>query len=380
MTVSARTIVIAGGGTGGHLFPALASAQELQRRGYRVVLATDSRGKSLGAIPDGILLAQVAAPRMSGGLFAKLRGAFDGLRGVAQARALLHREKAAAVMSFGGYTAVPVLSAASIQKLPIVLHELDSILGRTNRLFVKRATRVTTAYPSVIDLAIDPARIALTGTPVRPGFTPSPYAAPFSEEPIRLLIVGGSQGARILSDAVPEALGLLPEAIRARMHVIQQARAEDKARVELRYAELKIKVEIATFFSDMPKRIGEAHLVISRSGASTIAELTCVGRPSLLIPYKFAMNDHQTKNAQALARHGAAAILAQDLCTPQTLSENLSLLLENPARLASMADAARALGRPDAVARLADVIATLVPAPEVRQPPFVQPLERRHAA
>lgn len=306
MSAPARTIVIAGGGTGGHLFPALATAQELQRRGYRVLLATDSRGKALGSLPEGLCVAQVSAPRMSGGLVAKLKGAIDGLRGVWQARALLQKEKAAAVMSFGGYTAVPVLTAARVQNLPIILHELDSILGRTNRLFVKNATRVTTAYRNVIDLKIDPTRIVMTGTPVRPGFAPLPYHAPQKDEPINLLVVGGSQGARVLSDAVPDAIALLPQALHARLRIVQQARAEDRERVERRYAELQVAAEIATFFTDMPKRLAQAHLVIARSGASTVAELTCVGRPSLLIPYQFAMNDHQTKNAEALAKAGAA--------------------------------------------------------------------------
>jgi UDP-N-acetylglucosamine--N-acetylmuramyl-(pentapeptide) pyrophosphoryl-undecaprenol N-acetylglucosamine transferase len=380
MTASARTIVIAGGGTGGHLFPALATAQTLLARGYRVVLATDSRGRALGPLPEGIIAAQVRAPRMSGGVLAKLRGAFDGLRGVGQARALLHREKAAAVMSFGGYTAVPVLTAARMQNLPIILHELDSILGRTNRLFVKRATRVTTAYPHVVDLAIDPARIVLTGTPVRPGFAPLPYNAPSPPAPIRLFVVGGSQGARVLSDVVPDALSALPETLRARLRVVQQARAEDRTRVEQRYAALGIAAEISSFFTDMPMRIGDAHLVISRSGASTAAELTCVGRPSLLIPYKFAMNDHQSRNAQALAEAGAAVVLAQDACTPQTLAATIAPLLGDSDRLSAMAAAAQALGIPDAAERLADVAGALVPAPEVRRDPFVLRLERKEAA
>jgi UDP-N-acetylglucosamine--N-acetylmuramyl-(pentapeptide) pyrophosphoryl-undecaprenol N-acetylglucosamine transferase len=380
MSARTSTIVIAGGGTGGHLFPALATAQELQRRGYRVVLATDARGKALGGVPAGIATAQVAAPRMSGGAMGKLRGALDGVRGLLQAHALLKREHAAAVMSFGGYTAVPVLAAAALARVPILLHELDAVLGRTNRLFVNRAARVTTAYPAVSGLSIEAARIVQTGTPVRPGFAPLAYAAPEDGEKIRLLIFGGSQGARVLSDSVPAAIALLPRALRERLTIVQQVRAEDRARVEAAYAALGIAAEVSSFFTDMPERLARAHLVIARSGASTVGELTVVGRPALLVPYAFAMNDHQTRNAQALEAAGAARVLAQAECTPERLASLLAALLGDPDGLAQMAAASQALGRSDAAARLADTLALLVPAPEVRRDPFVKSLERSIAA
>jgi UDP-N-acetylglucosamine--N-acetylmuramyl-(pentapeptide) pyrophosphoryl-undecaprenol N-acetylglucosamine transferase len=380
MSDGRQSIVIAGGGTGGHVFPALATAQELGRRGYRVVFATDPRGRALAALPEGVAIAEVRAPRMSGGAVAKLRGAFGGVYGVFQALALLRREKAALVMSFGGYTAVPVLAAAVLARVPFVLHELDAVLGRTNRLFQTRAARVTTAFPRLIDLALDQTRSVHTGTPVRPGFAPLAYAAPDAGATIHLLVIGGSQGARILSDCVPEAIALLPPAIRARLSIVQQVRGEDRARVEARYAELGLAAEIATFFADMPARLAKAHLLVARSGASTIAELTTTGRPALLIPYQFAMNDHQTKNASALAAAGAARVLSQKDCTPQTLAAALATLLEDPATLAAMAAAARAQGQPDAAARLAEVAASLVPAPEVRRDPFVKSPERRIAA
>jgi UDP-N-acetylglucosamine--N-acetylmuramyl-(pentapeptide) pyrophosphoryl-undecaprenol N-acetylglucosamine transferase len=282
--------------------------------------------------------------------------------GFFQARGLLARLKPAVAVGFGGYASVPTMLAASLSGVPTVLHEQNAVLGRANRLLAKRATRIATSFASVAFISGGD-RAVLTGNPVRPGIAvlaDQPYAAPPSGSAIQILVVGGSQGARVFSRLIPEAVALLPAELQRRLRIAQQARAEDLETARANYAPLAAAVELAPFFGDMPERLRAAHLVICRSGASTVAELTAAGRPAILIPYPFATDDHQTANARALDTAGAAWLMPEAQTTPAMLADRLASLAADTERLGRAADVARALGRRDAAARLADLVTSLI--------------------
>jgi len=357
-----RPVVIAAGGTGGHLFPAEALAAALIGRGQRIVLMTDSRSAAL----DSPVFAGRERFVLSGAGIAgrgTLKAALAGLSliaGIAQARRALARLDASAVVAFGGYPAVaPVLAARTLTHRPrIVLHEQNAVLGRANRFLARHADALAL---SIAETARVPGgvRASLTGNPVRPAIEAvAPYAAPTDR--LHLLVLGGSLGARVLSDLVPPAIAALPEALRTRLSVVQQCRAEDLARVRDAYARTGVAAELATFFPDVASRLEAAHLVIARAGASTVAELAVAGRPSILVPLPGAIDDHQSANARALVRAGGALAFAQALLTPSLLASELATLCEMPQRFSRMAEAARALGRPDAAYGLADLIDTLI--------------------
>lgn len=359
----AALVVLAAGGTGGHIFPAEALARALLNRGLRVALITDRRGDKFSddlAVP----VHRIHAHKWGRGLSGKLKGmALMGV-GYIQAKMLLHRLKPAAVVGFGGYPSVPTIYAASGMHIPIVLHEQNAVLGRANRVLMAQAKLIATAFPQVAGLrGANPPRLVQTGNPVRPAFAAlrcQAYPAINSEGSLQLFVMGGSQGARVFSEVVPQALALLPEPLRRRIVIAQQCRAEDLETARTGFAGAGIDAELATFFRDVPERLARCHLAICRAGASTIAELTAVGRPAILVPYPFGHAQEQAANAEALAEAGGAWIIPQDAFTPEALAVRLEALLTLPATLEKTAEAARAWGTIDAAENLAACVIDVV--------------------
>jgi UDP-N-acetylglucosamine--N-acetylmuramyl-(pentapeptide) pyrophosphoryl-undecaprenol N-acetylglucosamine transferase len=357
--MSGLLIALAAGGTGGHVFPAEALAEELMARGHRLVLFTDLRGKAFG----GALGSLTCLPIRSGGIagrsvMQRISAIFDLIIGFFQARAKLKELKPAAVVGFGGYASVPPMLAAIQLGLPSVIHEQNAVLGRANRLLASRAKAIGTSFAETSETPEDISRVRHIGMPVRPNVVAlreQPYPA-IGESEIRLLVTGGSQGARILSDVLPKAVAALPKELRQKLSIVQQCRPEDIEAVREEYAKHSIKAELSSFFADLPERLAAAHLVICRAGASTMAELTVVGRPAILVPYMHAVDDHQTANAHALDAVGGGWLIPQESFTPETLSARLASLLVSPGTLERAALCAKTAGRPDAVARLADLV------------------------
>jgi UDP-N-acetylglucosamine--N-acetylmuramyl-(pentapeptide) pyrophosphoryl-undecaprenol N-acetylglucosamine transferase len=355
----AAPVLVAAGGTGGHLFPAEALAAALGKRGVPVHLVTDRRAERYGgAFPEATIHVVSSATLASRSPIALAR-TFGMLgRGYFQARALLARLKPQAVVGFGGYPTVPPLLAAAWSGVPSLIHDANAVIGRANRFLAPRVTAIATSFPDVFngrpDLA---AKATLTGNPVRPAVvdaSATPYPAP--GDPLRLLVFGGSQGARIMADIVPAAIGLLDAGVRARLAIVQQARDEDLRRVRDAYTRLAVKAETAPFFADLPARIAAGHLIVSRSGASTVAELAAIGRPSILVPLPHALDQDQFANAGVLEAAGGAIRLTQDVFTPRRLAAELTALTAASFRLIAMAAAAKSVGRLDAADRLADLV------------------------
>jgi UDP-N-acetylglucosamine--N-acetylmuramyl-(pentapeptide) pyrophosphoryl-undecaprenol N-acetylglucosamine transferase len=354
-----KLAVVAAGGTGGHLFPAQALAQALVARGWRVVLATDERVQTLSAdFPAERRIPLSAATFRPGDRLGAVRAMAAILKGVIQARAELKALNPAVVVGFGGYPSLPALLAAISQGRRTIIHEQNAVMGRANRLLAARVTAIACAFPTLQKAPEKvKARAVVVGNPVRPpirALYERPYEPPADE--VRLLVTGGSQGARVLSETVPRAVALLPEAIRRRLKVRQQTRAEATQFATRTYAEAGVEAEIAPFFDDMAGKLGAAHLVIGRAGASTVCEIAVAGRPAILIPLKIALDDDQGQNARLLAEAGGAEVLREDALTPESLAAALQRLIDDPARLAGMAAASRAVARPDAADRLADLV------------------------
>ncbi len=360
-------IVLAAGGTGGHMFPAAALAQALARRGLAIALVTDRRGGAF-ALPDGDLsVHRVRAAAMAGASFAaKAKAGIQLLIGTAQAWLLLRRLKPAVVVGFGGYASIPAVMAAHRLGLPIVLHEQNAVLGRANRLVAPYARRIATGFAEVEGVAsADRPKLAHTGNPVRPeilALATQPYPAFAADGALNMLVTGGSQGASLFSRVIPEAIRLLPDGMRRRLKLVQQVRADDLDAVRAIYASIGFEAELSPFFSDLPQRLAAAHLAIGRAGASTIAETAVAGRPSILVPYAAATDDHQTKNARALESAGAAIVMPETAFTAEALAARLQPLLALPDKLRSMASAARTVGIVDAAERLADLVLATAPA------------------
>lgn len=353
-----RVAVVAAGGTGGHLFPAEALARELIARGWRVVLATDARGDQYAhGFPSEARIALNAATFKPGDPIGAIRAAFKIGQGVLQARAAFRRLDPAVVIGFGGYPAAPALLAAQQQKRPTIIHEQNSVLGRTNRKLARKCDAVACAFPTLMKAPAGLVPIVV-GNPVRPevrALFEKPYAG-LVDGPVRILVTGGSQGARLLSETVPAAIARLAEPLRDRLVVDQQAREETLDRARATYSDAGVRATVAPFFRDIASRLGEAHLVIGRAGASTCTELAVAGVPSLLVPLKIAADDHQTHNAALLKAVGAAEVIAEDDLTVDGLAERLQALLSDPLALARRAAAARSVARPDAARDLADLV------------------------
>ncbi|MFZ4807846.1 MAG: undecaprenyldiphospho-muramoylpentapeptide beta-N-acetylglucosaminyltransferase [Hyphomicrobiaceae bacterium] len=365
MSSSTSIVMLAAGGTGGHLFPAYALAEELGRRGYTVDLATDMRGDRYGTGFPARKIHQLPAATLTGrSLVNVLRTAATMARGIAAARRVMSETRPAVVVGFGGYPSFAPLVAARLAGIPTALHEQNAVLGRANRLLARAVSAIATSFPTVKLLEGAAARKAhFTGNPVRTQVVAAArplYGQPDAGGPLRLVVFGGSQGARVFADIVPQAVAQLSFATKVRLSVVQQAREEDMERVRQAYAAAGVRAELAPFFRDLPERLATAHLVIGRAGASTIAELTVLGRPSILVPLPHALDADQLQNAIHLADAGGALCIEQKDFTPERLTAELVKLFDAPQVLETMAEAAQSQGRPDAVARLADLVADLI--------------------
>jgi UDP-N-acetylglucosamine--N-acetylmuramyl-(pentapeptide) pyrophosphoryl-undecaprenol N-acetylglucosamine transferase len=356
-----KLVALAAGGTGGHLFPAQALAEVLSARGHRIHLVTDARvhdyGKAFPAEATHVVPAAsitLAKPLQVPGQVKRL---FSGLM---MARRLFQATKPSCVVGFGGYPSLPPLWAATMLKIPSIVHEQNAVLGRANRMMAPRVSAIATSFPDVKNIAVSvAAKVVLTGNPVRQlalNFAGAPYSEFSANSPLRIVVFGGSQGARFFSDAVPPAIALLPDGLRSRLSVVQQCRQEDLERVGKLYADMGVKARLSHFFANMPEDIAASHLVICRSGASSIAELGVIGRPAILVPLPHAIDNDQQKNAESFEAAGAGFIRPQNSLTPQVLSALLQQLLFHPSQLKDAAKAALYHGKPAAAQKLADLV------------------------
>ena len=351
----AKTFLLVAGGTGGHVFPALALREELLVRGHYIHVATDRRVSgfvkdvepaNLHAVPSATL--SIHPLRLPGSLF-------NLARGLVRSIGLLRRLRPAVVIGFGGYPSVPPVVAAKLMGVPAVVHEQNAVLGRANRLLVGLGARLARGMASASG-AKRSHKGEHVGNPVRRAVVEAagvPYRGPGESSPFQLLVFGGSQGARVFSDLVPAAIADLDIPMRRRITIVQQCRPEDMERTEKSYAALDVEAELAPFFADMPDRLAAAHLVISRAGASTVAELSVIGRPAILVPYPYALDHDQAANARSYSEAGGGWVFRESELSPERLAEQIRGLMADPGRLDSAAHAAQAQGRPDAVSRLA---------------------------
>ena len=362
----ARLLLIAAGGTGGHMFPAQALAETMLARGWRVKLSTDDRGaRYAGGFPEAVRIERVASATFArGGVAAKLLVPFRIAGGILGAIWTQLRDKPDVVVGFGGYPSIPALTAAWVLRRPRMIHEQNGVLGRVNKVFARRVDRVACGtWPTALP---DGVTGEPTGNPVRQSVldrAAAPYIPP-GDYPMSLVVIGGSQGARILSDVVPAAIASLPEALRRNLRVAHQARDEDATRAAAAYDAAGIRAEIAPFFADIPRRLSEAQLVISRSGASSVADISVIGRPAILIPFAAATGDHQTANARGLVAAGAAVLAPENGLDAGTLGGHIAAILGDPARAEAMARAALGQSRPDATERLVALVEAIAKAPE----------------
>ena len=359
--LTGQVIAVTSGGTGGLMFPAVALSKALVRRGAKVLFFTDARAARYTDGVDGVQTIILPAGGIAGkGIKGRLMGTARLGLGTLKARSMIKKAKPAVVVGFGGYASIPATMSAKWLGIPFAIHEQNAVLGRANRLVAGAAKRIATSFPTVT--LIDPNdqnKVIWTGNPVRAevaALANSTYDVPTEDGPIKLLITGGSQGARVLSEILPTALVNLPEGIRTRLVVTQQARDEDINAVRKTYDGSGIDVTLASFIDDIPERLRDCHLVIARSGASTVAELTAAGRPGLLVPLPHAIDDHQRFNAQQVEDAGGAWLMPQDRFSSETVTDRLAKLLRNPAALTRAAKAAKTAGRANAAERLADMV------------------------
>ena len=359
--MTGKLLLIAAGGTGGHMFPAQALAEAMLARGWRVKLSTDDRGaRYAGGFPDAVKVERVASATFArGGVAARLLVPFRIAGGMLGALWSQWRDRPAVVVGFGGYPSIPALSAAWLLRRPRMIHEQNGVLGRVNQLFAPRVDHVACGtWPTRLPEGVTGQP---TGNPVRATVlerAAAPYIPP-GDYPMSMVVIGGSQGARILSDVVPAAVAMLPEGIRRHLRVAHQARLEDVSRVEQAYDAAGIMAEVAPFFADIPRRFSEAQLVVSRAGASSIADISVIGRPSILVPLAIAIRDEQTANARGLVDAGAAILIPENLLDAGSLARHMAAVLENPEAAETMAANALAEGKPDATARLVALVEDL---------------------
>ena len=355
-----RHYVLAAGGTGGHMLPAHALAEELIARGHHAALITDDRGARIPAIFENVPVHVLPAGRLGGGPIGWAKALKNIFTGRAMASRMYETFRPSAVIGFGGYPALPALLAARRDGIPTLVHEQNAVLGRVNRLMAGKVDAIATAYPAVDRLSDKhQEKVHLVGNPVRDevlALRDQPYP-PLTEQGIfRVMVIGGSQGATILSDVVPDGLAMLPEHFRRRLQVTQQCRPEDIEQVRAKYAHHGIPADLATYFADIPSRLAWSHLVIGRAGASTIAELTAAGRPAILIPLPTATDNHQVSNAREMAKAGGARMILQSKFNPVELAKQMQKLGLEPQSLVRAAERAKSVGRPDAAKDLADLV------------------------
>ena len=360
----ANLILLAAGGTGGHLFPAFALAEELTRRGRIVDLVTDDRGDRYGTGFPGRAVHQVPSATLASKSPIAIASTVATLgRGVFRARSLLRQLKPLVVAGFGGYPTFPPLVAAQMARIPTLIHEQNAIIGRANKMLARRVMALAASFENTKNVPLDATgKVRVTGNPVRDAVIAAasrPYPALGSQDPFGLVVFGGSQGARYFSDTVPPALIAMPEAARRRLRVTQQCREEDMERVRSAYAQAGIVAGLAPFFKDLPERMAAAHLVIARAGASSVSELAVLGRPSILVPLPHSLDNDQLNNATRLAQVGGAWCIEQKDLTPARLGSEIGALIDSPERLSRAAQAAKSAGKPQAVRLLADLVEQL---------------------
>jgi len=355
-----RHFVLAAGGTGGHMIPAHALAEELRKRGHHVALVTDERGAKIPGLIEGVQVHVMPAGRLGGGPVGWVRAARSIWAGRAMAMRLYDVFKPSAVIGFGGYPALPALLAAKKAGVPSAIHEQNAVLGRVNRFVAGQVDAIALGMPDTQRIkAAHKVKTHLVGNPVRDevlALRDQPYPAITADSVFRVLVIGGSQGAQILSDIVPDGLAMLPPNLRRRLQVTQQCRPEDIDRVRARYAELGIPADLATYMTDLPERLAWTHLMIARAGASTLAELQAAGRPSILIPLPGATDDHQTANCAELVAAGGARMISQTQFSPAELAKQMQRLGLEPEGLIAAAKRAWSCGRPHAAKDLADLV------------------------
>lgn len=353
-----RPVLLAAGGTGGHLFPAQSLAEALAKRGVPVELVTDDRALRYGAsFPAREIHTVPSATPTGGGAFRRAIAALSLARGTYVSLSLLRKTRPRAVVGFGGYPTVPPLLAASILRVPTVIHEANAVMGRANRMLASRVDRIATGFPLTKAGPATLAKTEVTGNPIRPAVVAVASQPPRGPDGrLHVLVTGGSQGARVFADIVPPAIALLPAEERARVCLVQQARDEDLARSKAAYDALGFAAELAPFFADLPQRIASADLIVARAGASTVSEIAAIGRAAILVPYPHALDADQASNAAELARTGAVDVVPQPDFTPQLLAEKLHAALTDPAGLTARAAAAKSAGILDAADRLADLV------------------------
>jgi UDP-N-acetylglucosamine--N-acetylmuramyl-(pentapeptide) pyrophosphoryl-undecaprenol N-acetylglucosamine transferase len=364
--MEAPLILLTAGGTGGHLFPAEALANALKASGVRVALATDKRANAYAGSFPADEINEIPSATPSGRSVPQMaKAAFLLGMGTLKAIPAIRRLKPAVVVGFGGYPTVPPIIAASMLRVPTVIHEANGVMGRANRLLARWASVIATGFQNIKGIPGGvPGKIIHTGNPIRPSVLEASiqsYPALPKDGKLRLLVVGGSQGARVMSDVVPPAIELLPPGIRSRLVICQQARGEDLERVQSAYARLGMDYEAQPFFTDLPQRLAQAHLVISRAGASTVAELAVIGRPSILVPLPGSLDQDQAANAKTLGDIGAAIVLPQAEFTPERLAGEIRSFVEQPESLTRAAAAAHSARITDAAERLAQAVLQLVP-------------------
>ena len=367
MTGPSRHYVLAAGGTGGHLIPAFALAVELERRGHHAALITDDRGSRLPGRPHTLVSHVLPAGRFGKNPLHWPKGIEAVFEGKRMALRLFESFQPSAVIGFGGYPSLPALWAATSAGIPSVIHEQNAVLGRVNRFLAGRVDAIATSYREVDRLAEKHAgKVHLVGNPVRAevlALREQPFPAFSADGLLRVLVTGGSQGANILSAVVPDGLAMLPPALRGRLQVTQQCRPEDIDAVRARYAGHEIPAELGTYFEDMASRLADSHLFIGRAGASTVAELTAVGRPAILVPLPIATDDHQAANTREICALGGARMIRQDRFTAVELAKQIQAIAMNPETLATAAHAAWNCGYPGAVSDLADLVESFGSAP-----------------
>ncbi|MBM1687842.1 UDP-N-acetylglucosamine--N-acetylmuramyl-(pentapeptide) pyrophosphoryl-undecaprenol N-acetylglucosamine transferase [Sulfitobacter geojensis] len=359
--MKAPLLIIAAGGTGGHMFPAQSLAEVMLARGWRVRLSTDARGaRYVGGFPEAVEIVQVSSATFArGGVVAKAMVPFRILAGTLGAAWRMLRDRPSVVVGFGGYPSIPALGAATLLRLPRMIHEQNGVLGRVNELFAKRVDTVACGtWPTELPEGVEGVHV---GNPVRSSVLERAGAGyiPPGDYPMELLVMGGSQGARILSEVVPPAIAALPMDMLKNIRVSHQARDEDGERVTEFYRENGIAADVQPFFDDVPRRMSEAQLVITRAGASTVADMSVIGRPSVLVPLAAAIRDEQTANGRGLVDAGAAVMLTEQEATPETLTEQIETILSMPQIALQMANAALSVGKPEAAEALAALVETL---------------------
>ena len=365
---AAPLVLLAAGGTGGHLFPAEALAQALRQRGVTIDLATDERATRYGRDFPAREIHLIPSATIRGRDPISLVKTVTTLGiGAMKALRLMRRIRPVAVVGFGGYPTLPPVLAATLRRIPTVIHDANAVMGRANKMLSARVNAIATSFPNMTLAPALAAKATFTGNPIRPmvlAAAAKPY--PDAAGTFRVLVTGGSQGARVMADVVPPAVERMTPDLRARLDIVQQARGEDETRVAQAYARLGVRAEVAPFFPDLPARIAASHLIVSRSGASTVAELAAIGRPSILVPLPHALDQDQLANANVLANAGGAIVLKQADFTPERLANEIACLAADPGRLPAMAAGARSAGVLDAADRLADLVlrvANVVPAP-----------------